>query len=79
MVKDYVHIIDNRQLEVTKLQEIIRYFKTGCITDFIRENDVSEISSMRFVEKLEDNSDLVSNTKRYSLKIIGYEKINKEK
>ena len=78
MVKDYVHIIDNRQLEVTKLQEIIRYFKTGCITDFIRENDVSEISSMRFVEKIEDNSDSINNTQRYSLEIIGYEKIHKE-
>ena len=79
MVKDYCHIINTEQLKVTKLQEVIRYFKTGCITDFMRENDVSEISSMRFVEKLEDNSDLVNNTKRYSLKIIGYEKINKEK
>ncbi len=78
MVKDYVHIIDNRQLEVTKLQEIIRYFKTGCITDFIRENDVSEISSMRFVEKLENNSDSINNTQRYSLKIIGYEKTLRE-
>ena len=77
MVKEYSYIINLNDPANTSEADIIRYFKTGAVSDFIRENNLAEITTLSFRESLTENQN-ARGTKTYNLKIVGYEKIHKE-